>query len=60
MRAGRLRRRPAGRAAAAVVVNAAAYTAVDDAETDRGTAVAVNAAGAGLALAQELAGRGPG
>jgi dTDP-4-dehydrorhamnose reductase len=41
----------------AVVVNAAAYTAVDAAEGDEGTALLVNGAAPGW-LAEELAGRG--
>jgi dTDP-4-dehydrorhamnose reductase len=41
----------------AVVVNAAAYTAVDDAESDEQTAAVVNGAAPGW-LAQEVAGRG--
>jgi dTDP-4-dehydrorhamnose reductase len=52
----------AGAAAAgqrAVVINAAAYTAVDDAETDRDAAFAVNADGPGnLAIAAERLGLG--
>ena len=47
----------ASRGHRAVVVNAAAYTAVDDAETDEATAEVVNGAAPGW-LAQELAGRG--
>ncbi|RFU21756.1 dTDP-4-dehydrorhamnose reductase [Geodermatophilus marinus] len=45
------------RADRAVVVNAAAYTAVDAAETDEGTALLVNGRAPGW-LAEELAGRG--
>jgi dTDP-4-dehydrorhamnose reductase len=41
----------------AVLVNAAAYTAVDDAETDEATALVVNGAAPGW-LAEEMAGRG--
>ena len=41
----------------AVLVNAAAYTAVDAAETDEATAMVVNGAAPGW-LAQEMAGRG--
>ena len=41
----------------AVLVNAAAYTAVDDAETDEDTAALVNGAAPGW-LAEEVAGRG--
>nr|WP_281372187.1 dTDP-4-dehydrorhamnose reductase [Modestobacter versicolor] len=41
----------------AVLVNAAAYTAVDDAETDEGTALVVNGS-APRWLAEELSGRG--
>ncbi|MCM3523433.1 sugar nucleotide-binding protein, partial [Curtobacterium sp. P97] len=40
-----------------VLVNAAAYTAVDAAETDEGTALVVNGRAPGW-LAEELAGRG--
>ncbi|WNV74791.1 dTDP-4-dehydrorhamnose reductase [Geodermatophilus sp. DSM 44513] len=46
-----------GAAGPAVLVNAAAYTAVDDAETDRDTAALVNAAAPGW-LAEEMAGAG--
>lgn len=45
------------RADRAVVVNAAAYTAVDDAETDEATAELVNGRAPGW-LAEEMAGRG--
>lgn len=45
------------RGARPVVVNAAAYTAVDAAETDEGTALLVNGHAPGW-LAEELAGRG--
>jgi dTDP-4-dehydrorhamnose reductase len=45
------------RGARPVLLNAAAYTAVDDAETDEDTALVVNGAAPGW-LAQELAGRG--
>ena len=45
------------RGARPVVVNAAAYTAVDAAETDEGTALLVNGRAPGW-LAEELAGRG--
>ena len=41
----------------AVLVNAAAYTAVDDAETDEATAALVNGAAPGW-LAEEMAGHG--
>jgi dTDP-4-dehydrorhamnose reductase len=47
----------AGRGRPAVVLNAAAYTAVDAAEDDEGTALLVNGAAPGW-LAEELAGRG--
>ena len=47
----------AGRGDRPVVVNAAAYTAVDDAESDEATALVVNGHAPGW-LAEELAGRG--
>jgi dTDP-4-dehydrorhamnose reductase len=47
----------AGVAGRPVLVNAAAYTAVDDAETDEQTAALVNGAAPGW-LAEEMAGRG--
>ena len=46
-------------AAPAIVINAAAYTAVDQAETDEAGAHALNAEGAGLLAAHHGVGRIP-